>query len=133
MKIISSFVMIAVTVLAIDSSFAATTAPITLAAKQDAVNQAVSKLNDYAAMQQSLNIQNSDLAYAMRKAFVMADLLVHPDGSLDFAMCPLVKSAFISAQPEEYEVNMAKVLSQPKSAWPAILTSGNAPHDLNGP
>src|SRR6185295_14530678 len=74
------------------------------------------ELNNYAALQRQLGIQDADLALAMRKALVMADLLVKGDGTLDLASCSLAKSTFISSQPEEYEINMGKVLDNLSSS-----------------
>ncbi len=99
--------------------------------QNNAIQQALKSLNEYASIQRGLNLQNPDLAYAMRKALVMADLLVKSDGRLNVTLCPLVKSAFIPATPEEYEVNMGRVLDQLDSSWQAILSNVKAPNNPN--
>lgn len=136
MKLISFFLMIVTTFLAVHSPVESTAQSraetALLSTNQKVVDQALSKLNEYAAIQSSLNIQNPDLAYAMRKALVMADLLIKSNGTIDLQMIPLVKSAFISSSPEEYEVNMAKVLGQANSFWPEILAKVTAPKDPSG-
>jgi len=100
--------------------------------QQTAIQQALSQLQQYSDIQKSLNIQNPDIAYAMRKALTMADLLVKTDGTLDISSCAAIKSAFISSHPEEYEVNMRKVLDQLNSSnWQTFFANIQAPSDTN--
>ncbi len=139
MKFVTSLLAIAIAMSAVDATalFAGQTKRVTAAearasSKQTAIQQALSSLNTYASLQQSLNIQNPDLAYAMRKALVMAGLLVKSDGTLDTTMCASLKSTFIPVKPEEYEANMGKVLDQLDSSWQTVFANVIAPSDQNG-
>lgn len=100
-------------------------------AEQSAIQQALSQLNTYTMLQQTLGVQTADLASAMKKALLAADLLIGADGSLDLSSCPLVKAAFISSQPQEWEVNMGKVLSQLDTSWQSFFMSLKAPTVAN--
>lgn len=91
------------------------------------IDQAVAQLSQYATLQQQLNIQNGEIAYGMKKALLMADLLINTDGTLNTTLCPSVKAAFISAQPEEYEVNMVRVLNQLDASWAPLFNTVIAP------
>jgi hypothetical protein len=102
-------------------------------ADTNAVQQAVDQLNQYASVQKSLDIQQPDLAYAMRQALTMADLLFNADGTLNLAIVSSVKSAFIPAQPEEYEVTMGKLLDQLDATWQPVFDNVTAPQDPNSP
>lgn len=93
------------------------------------VDQAVSQLNSYAQVQKQLGVQEPNLAYQMRKALVMADLLFDPQGNLQLGLTNDIKSAFLSATPLEYEVNMAKVLSTLDASWQPFFNSVTAPAD----
>lgn len=95
------------------------------------IDQAVAQLAQYATLQQQLNIQNADTAYGMKKALLMADLLIGTDGTLNASLRQSVQSAFISAQPEEYEVNMTKVLNQLDGSWQPFFNTVTAPQDPN--
>lgn len=99
----------------------------------DAIQTALSDLQAYASCQSSLNIQNADLAYGMRKALVMANLLVQDNGTVNVAVIPTLLSTFIPAQPAEYEANMAAFLNQMNATtWNQIFMAISAPQDQNG-
>ncbi len=97
--------------------------------QQAAIAQALTQLDNYANTQKQLNIQNPDLAYAFRKALVMADLIVNSDGTLNLSICPSLKSAFIPSNPEEYEIKMGKFLDQLDVSWLPFFSSVMASHD----
>jgi hypothetical protein len=100
---------------------------------QQVIESALTELQSYAKLQQSLGIQNADLAYGMRKSLVMANLLINANGSLDTSLCPLVKSTFISStNPEEYEVNMSKILDQLNASWETFFASMPASSNATG-
>lgn len=90
-------------------------------------DQAADVLKRYAVLQKKLNIQNPDLAYAMRQALLMADLLINADGTLNLGASSGVQSAFISPNPREYEVNMSKVIRQLSPSWNPIFDRIHAP------
>ncbi|MEI8125266.1 MAG: hypothetical protein WCG42_05890 [Parachlamydiaceae bacterium] len=95
------------------------------------IAQAVSTLNQYAATQSSLGIQNSDLAYAMRKAFVLSDLLLTADGQLQTNLCPALAQAFVPQHPLNYEVDIANVLSSIDATWQPFFDQVHAPVNPN--
>lgn len=94
-----------------------------------AIDQAVSDLNSYAHEQKQAGIQDPDLAYQMRKALVMADLLFDANGSLQLDQANAIKTAFISASPQDYELNMSRVLSTLDKTWQPFFDSVKAPAD----
>ncbi|MBX9744657.1 MAG: hypothetical protein K2X08_05540, partial [Chlamydiales bacterium] len=105
--------------------------PVITTAEQSAIQQALSQLDVYTTMQQTLRVQTADVAGAMKKALLVADLLIQADGSLDLSSCSLVKTAFISCQPQEWEVNMGRVLDQLDTAWQSFFASVKAPTIVN--
>jgi hypothetical protein len=96
------------------------------------VQAALAQLNQYAALQNSLQIQDADLAYAMKKAVVIADLLIGVNGQLQLGLLPLIQSAFIPNKPEEYEINMQKFLNQFDLSWKSFFDRVKAPKDPHG-
>ncbi len=92
-------------------------APPKKPATDASIQQAVNDLNQYAELQKSLNTQNPDLAYAMRKALVIANLVLDANGKLRTDLVSKIKSAFIPAKPQEYEVNMARFLDNLDVSW----------------
>lgn len=95
------------------------------------VLQAVDALNQYRNLQAQLNVQNADLAYGMKKALVMADLLISADGQLMPALCSALITSFIPANPLEYEINMRNVLSQLDASWVPFFNGIKASQDPN--
>jgi len=93
------------------------------------ITQAVAALNQYKSVQASVKIQNVDLAYAMRKAVVLAQLLIGPDGKLNFALCPAIKSAFVPQNPLKYEVNIGRVLGLLNASWQPFFDKITKPKD----
>jgi hypothetical protein len=93
------------------------------------IEDARTQLKAYITLQKTLKIQNAVIAYGMKKALTMADLLVSADGLLNLSLCQAVKSAFISTKPEEYEVNMSKVLDQLDTSWDSLFQNTRAPKD----
>lgn len=93
------------------------------------VNQAVKRLEHYANLQKQLNIQNPGSAYGMRKALVIADLLITAEGNLRAELCQEIKAAFIPSQPQEYEVNLGRILDQMDVTWQAFIDRIEAPRD----
>lgn len=61
----------------------------------------------------------------------MADLLVNGNGTLNLGMCANVKSSFIPSNPQEYEENMVKILSQLDQSWQTFLAGVKAPDSSN--
>ncbi len=111
----------------------ATTAPAApvVPTQQTRIAQALAEWNVYATLQNALKVQNGDIASAMKKALLAADLLIQADGSLDIGSVSLVKSAFISSQPQEWEVNMGKVLDQLDTTWQSFFSTVKAPLATN--
>jgi hypothetical protein len=103
----------------------------TVSSDYETIAQALAELNSYATIQESLKIQDPDIAYAMKKAELMADLLISSTGKLKYDLCPSIKSAFIPAHPEEYEVNMSKVLDHLNASWQPFFDSVKAPDNTN--
>jgi hypothetical protein len=99
--------------------------------QQHPIQVALDSLTNYANVQRTLTIQNPDIAYAMRKALVIADLIIQTDGTLNISLCPSVKASFIPSNPEEYEVNMGKVLDQLDASWQGVFANIQAPTDPN--
>lgn len=95
------------------------------------IQQALTQLNQYANIQKQLNVQNPDLAYSMRKALVIADLLFDSQAKLNISLCSEAKSAFIRVKPKEYEVHMGKFLDQLDSSWQPFFDTVQAPKDSN--
>lgn len=98
-------------------------------ADQSTLQQALSLLDQYKTLQNSLKIQTADVAYGMKKALIMADLLIDSDGTLNINLCPSLKRSFIPSEPEEYEVRMEKVLDQLDISWQSFFTNITAPQD----
>ena len=98
MKILSSVLMtlVAVSVFNVPSGTIVYADQTSLS--DSAIQTALVELNQYTDIQKHLNIQNADLAYAMRKALVMADLLLDAEGKLNLKFMSSCKiPAFISA------------------------------------
>ncbi len=102
-----------------------------VSSSDEAIQQAVSELNQYAKVQRDLNVQNADLAYGMRKALVIADLLLDPQGKLKTDVRSTIKSAFISTTPREYEVNMSRFLDNLDPSWQSFFDQVGLPKDPN--
>jgi len=131
MKLVPSLLVMAIAISTIDAT-PLCAAPEVVAkslssTQKDAIQRVVSSLNNYAQIQRKLSIQNADIAYAMRKALLMADLLITADGTIDTSLCTSVKFAFIPFNPKEYEVNMGKVLDQINASWQAFFDNVKAP------
>ncbi len=94
--------------------------------------QALKQLKNYANTQTQIPIQNSDLAYAFKKALVIADLLINSDGSLNLAIRPSIKLAFKLYNPKEFEANMGKFLDHMDPSWQPFFDTVSAPQDPNG-
>ncbi len=92
-----------------------------------AIDQAVSHLDSYAASQKQAGIQDPDLAYQMRKALLMADLLFDAQGMLQLDQTNAVKAAFLPAPSLDYEVNMARVLTSLDNSWKSFFDGISAP------
>ncbi|MBY0528866.1 MAG: hypothetical protein K2P51_01600 [Rhabdochlamydiaceae bacterium] len=99
--------------------------------QQSLITQAMSQLNTYAALQTSTNVQNTDLAIAMRKALLAAELLIGSNGALNLSMCAPVKAAFIPPNPREWEVNMGKVIDQLDATWQPFFSGVRLPAKLH--
>ncbi len=99
--------------------------------QQSLITQALSQLNSYASLQTSMNIQNADLAIAMRKALIAAELLIGSNGALNLAMCSSVKAAFVPANPRDWEVNMGKVIDQLDATWQLFFSGVRLPANLH--
>jgi hypothetical protein len=102
-----------------------------VATKDGAIQQALGELNQYAKIQKDLNIQNADLAYGMKKALLIADLLLDPQDKLKIDLCPTIKSLFISTHPEEYEINMSRFLDNLDPSWQSFFDQIESPKDPN--
>jgi hypothetical protein len=100
-------------------------------ADSSAIQQAIAELDQYRDTQKKIGIQDPDLSYAMRKAVVFADLLLSPDGKLNVSLCQAVKSAFISQNPQEYEVNIGRILDQLNTTWQPFFDQVVKPKDPN--
>lgn len=96
---------------------------------RDALNQALAQLDEYGQIQKQLKIQQPDIAYAMRKARTLAELLIQPDGILNYAIIPNAKMAFVPAQPQEYELQIQRVLDQLDASWQPFFDQIKAPLD----
>ncbi len=90
------------------------------------IDQALEDLNSYAGVQKSCKTQDPSLAYGMRKALVMADLMVDAEGKLNLSWRPDIKAAFISPEQEDYEVEMVRFLDQIDS-WQPFFDSISTP------
>lgn len=95
------------------------------------ISQRLAEINQYVEIQKTAGIQDPDLSYGMRKALVLADLLLDGSGTLDVSLCPLLKSYFVPAVPEDYEVNMGRFLDQLDSSWQPFFDSVTAPKSSN--
>lgn len=95
------------------------------------IQQAVSDLNQYRLIQQQAGIQDPNIAYAMRKAIVVADLILDPTGNLNLSLVPVLKSSFIPVKPLEYEATMGRVLDQLDLSWQLLFNSISAPKSSN--
>lgn len=99
------------------------------AAVSSAIQQALTALSQYQQAQQAAGLQDPNIACSMRKAIVLADLLIDSTGQLNVSLCPSLKAAFIPANPLEYEVDMARVLDQLDSSWQPFFDAISAPAD----
>lgn len=106
--------------------------PTQAVAHNQQIDQAVAQLNQYRQLQSNLKLQDPDLSYGMRKALVMADLLFTTDGQLNLSLIPDVKAAFVPQNPEEFEVNMGKVLDQLDAVWQHFFAGVTLPKDPAG-
>ncbi len=88
-----------------------------------------SLLSQHTALQQEMNLQDANITHRLRKALAIAEVLFNFDGTFNIGECQSVKSTFLSAQPEEYEINMAKVLDQLDASWEPFFDSIKAPQD----
>ena len=104
-------------------------APAKKSASDTTIQQAVDDLNQYAELQKNVNVQNADLAYGMRKALVIAGLLLDSKGKLRTELVSKIKSAFIPTSPQEYEVNMARFLDKLDVSWQPFFDQVALPHD----
>jgi hypothetical protein len=95
------------------------------------VQRAVRELNQYAKVQKDVNVQNADLAYGIRKALTIADLLLDSQGKLKTNLRASIKSAFISANPKEYETNMTRFLDKLNPSWQSFFDQVRLPQDQN--
>lgn len=93
------------------------------------IDKAVADLNSYSQLQKNLNIQNADLSYGMRKALIMADLMLDAQGKLRLDQKNAIKTAFLAAHPQEYEVNMSHVLATLDGTWQSFFDGITAPKD----
>lgn len=100
---------------------------VTRAAEDSTITQAIDALNQYATLQKKIGIQNADLAYAMRKALVLADVLIGQDGTLNLTSIQAAKAAFVPDHPLKYEVTIGHVLDQLDASWQPFLDSVVAP------
>ena len=105
--------------------------PAPVPAPKNSIQQAVDQLNAYASLQKALAVQNSDLAYAMKKALIAADQLIQADGTLNIALASAVKAALVPSSPLEWEANMGKVLDQLDTTWQAFFATVVAPNPAN--
>lgn len=96
-----------------------------------ALETALSNLEKYSALQKLAGVQDPELAYAMRKALTIADLLVKPEGSLELSLCPVIQTTFFSEHPEEYELRMEQFLNQLNSSWGEIMGTIHASKTLS--
>ncbi|MEI8365209.1 MAG: hypothetical protein WCF65_02215, partial [Parachlamydiaceae bacterium] len=87
------------------------------------ITQALAALAQYAALQKTVGVQNVDIAYGMRKALLLADLLIDSNGRLKTELCQSAKAAFVPQQPETYEVIIGNVLDQLDASWQPFFDS----------
>ncbi len=100
---------------------------IAIAPQSPVINQALIQLNQYAQIQAQLNIQHPDIAYGMRKALIMAQLLLPSSGQLNLDLIPQIKQHFTTGFPGEYEIN--KLFEQLDSSWQPFFDQIKAPQD----
>lgn len=93
------------------------------------IQDALSRLNAYTAVQEQMNIQDADLAYGMRQALEMAELLISSEGHLDPSMGSRVANALITAPILEYELNMREVLEKLDATWIDFFDQITAPQE----
>lgn len=91
--------------------------------------QAVTGLNLYKQSQQKAGLQDPDLAYAMRKSLVLAELLIDSTGKLNVSLCNHAKQYFVPLEPNKYEVNISNVLDQLDDSWQPFFEMVTKPHD----
>lgn len=108
------------------------TAVTQVSSDQMAIQQAIADLNQYKQMQKKLGIQDAELSYGMKKAIVLADLLLTPSGTLNFSRCGLLKSYFVPEDPEEYEMNIERILDKLDGSWEDYLDRIFKPEDHTG-
>jgi hypothetical protein len=89
------------------------------------------QLDHYVSLQKALNIQNSELASAMRKALILASLLINTDGTLNIDLRESLKMSFASSYSLEYEKNMFKLLDHLDISWNSFFTTIKAPASSN--
>lgn len=93
------------------------------------IQKAVAQLDQYHQAQIRAGIQEPNLCYAMRKALILADLLVDASGKLRADICQQVKPYFISSQPLEYEQNISRVLDILDSSWQSFFDAVKKPQN----
>lgn len=95
----------------------------------NSIEKAVSALNHLKESQHKAGIQDADLSYAMRKALVLADLLVSQNGMLNTSLCKDLKAHFIPENPLEYETHIGRILDQLDPSWQPLLDQITIPKD----
>lgn len=105
--------------------------PLTNKSLPALIQKSLADLDQYKKAQTIAGLQDPEIAYAMKKALVMADLLVSFDGQLNLAIVPLLKSYFIPEEPLEYEENNRQILEQLDSSWQPLLDQIVKPTNLN--
>lgn len=81
------------------------------------IQHAIANLDQYRLIQKNIGLQDADLSYAMRKAVVLAELLISENGELNLALCSTLKSQFVPSQPLKYEVNIGNLLDHLDASW----------------
>lgn len=93
------------------------------------VDRAVAELEAYAQLQKKVSVQDPDLAYGMRKALMMADLLFDESGKLLLERASDIKQGFLPSLSEDYEVDMNRVLGVLNASWQPLFDAIKAPSD----
>lgn len=93
----------------------------------DVVGPAITALNQYKSVQQAAQVQDPDLAYGMRKALVIADLLLDANGKINTSLCQTAKAAFVPKQPLKYEENIGHFLDQFDASWQPFFDNISLP------
>ncbi len=100
-------------------------------AQSTAIQQAVEELNNYTTLQKSLGLQDPDLSLGMRKALILAELLINPAGQINTSLCTDLKANFVPQNPLEYEITIGRILDQLSSnhEWQLFFDTVKMPND----